>query len=175
MYLELKTDRLLLRPLSLEDLDTVHIYASDIDNTKYMLCLPNKTIEETKQFLTNVHNEWEKNQPDFYEFAIILDDKQIGGISISLNEQRTEGELGWILNKNYWRKGYATEAALAVKNFAINELKISKLMACCDFRNTNSYNVMKKIGLVLESDNGVRQYKHTSEIAKEFIYSLVIA
>lgn len=175
MFIELKTNRLILRPLNIEDLDTVHAYASDVENTKYMIYLPNDTIEETSRFLTRVTNEWQKDEPSFYEFAITLDGKQIGAVSVSLNEQRTEGELGWILNKNYWGKGYATEAAMAVKDFTINELKISILIAHCDYRNTASWNVMKKIGLTLVKDNGVRQYPKTAETARELMYSFTNA
>lgn len=76
-----------------------------------------------------------------------------------MNEQRTEGELGWILNKNYWRKGYGTEAAMAVKDFAINDLRVFALIAHCDYRNSASRNIMEKIGLRLIKDNGVRPEK----------------
>ena len=173
MYFELKTDRLILRPLNIKDVITVHAYASDVENTKYMIHLPNYTIEETSQFLNRVTDEWQKDAPSFYEFAITVNGKQIGAVSVSLNEQRTEGELGWILNKNYWGKGYATEAAMAVKDFAVDELKVSILVAHCDYRNTASCNVMKKLGLTLVKDNGVRQYPKTSETARELMYSFI--
>lgn len=174
MYIEIKTERLVLRPLNIQYLDTVHAYASDLENTKYMIFLPSDTIEETSHFLTRITNEWQKDELNFFEFAITLDGKQIGAISIYLNEQRTEGELGWILNKKYWGRGFATEAAMAVKDFAVNELKVSNLVAYCDFRNTASCNVMKKIGLTLVKDDGVRQYPKTAEIARELMYSFNI-
>lgn len=61
MFYEIKTDRLILRPLDISDLATVHTYASDKENTTYMLWLPNDTIEQTKQFLNRVTNEWKKS------------------------------------------------------------------------------------------------------------------
>ncbi|WP_282433306.1 GNAT family N-acetyltransferase [Desulfosporosinus sp. FKA] len=75
MSFVLKTERLVLRPLDIEDLDTVHEYASDVENTKYMIHLPNDTIEETSHFLTRITNEWKKDQLKFYEFAITLEEK----------------------------------------------------------------------------------------------------
>lgn len=174
MYIELKTNRLTLRPLNIGDLSTVHTYASDIENTKYMMNLPNDTIEETSQFLTGVTNEWKKETPSFYEFAIMLDGKQIGAVSVSLNEQRTEGELGWILNKNYWGKGYGTEAAMVVKDFAINDLRVFTLVAHCDYRNSASRKVMERIGLTLITDNNLRQYAKTAETARELMYSFIV-
>ena len=52
LNIEIKTDRFVLRPLSINDLDTVHIYASDPENTRFMMWLPNDTKEETARELT---------------------------------------------------------------------------------------------------------------------------
>ena len=73
-------------------------YASDIDNSRFMLRLPNETIEETAEFLIDVTKEWAKSQPEFYEFAIVLNGVQIGAVSIYLDDNKEEGELGWVLS-----------------------------------------------------------------------------
>lgn len=174
MYYEIKTDRLVLRPLCLDDLETVHTYASDQENTLYMLWLPNDSLKETADFLQLVTREWEKDRPDYYEFAVVLDGLQIGAVSVYLDETRKTGELGWILHKKYWKKGIALEAALAVKDFAVNILKVTKVTANCDDRNASSYRLMEKLGLTLENDTGTRTYKKTSETAKELTYSLTV-
>ena len=170
----IKTDRLILRPLNISDLETAHVYASDAENTTYMMRLPNAAKEETAQFLTRVTDEWKKENPSFYEFAICMDTLHIGAISIALNEERTEGELGWILNKKFWGRGYATEAAIAIKEFAIDKLRVNRLTANCDRRNSSSYKLMERIGLVLEKNNGTRTYPKTLETAGELTYSLII-
>lgn len=175
MYYEIKTDRLVLRPLCLDDLETVHTYASDQENTLYMLWLPNDSLKETADFLQLVTREWEKDRPDYYEFAVVLDGLQIGAVSVYLDETRKTGELGWILHKKYWKKGIALEAALAVKDFAVNILKVTKVTANCDDRNVSSYRLMEKLGLALENDTGTRTYKKTSETAKELTYSLMVS
>lgn len=173
MYPKIKTERLLLRPLDLSDLDGMHEYASDKENTTYMYLLPRK-IEETAEFLSGVTKEWKKDMPSFYEFAIELDGKLIGSISVYLSDNRDSGSLGWILNKKYWNNGYATEAAMALKDFALNILQVKKLTANCDYRNIASSHVMEKIGLKLESDNGIRVYPKKNETVRELTYSLVV-
>ena len=55
---EINTERLTLRPLGTEYLESVHEYASDPENTKYMIHLPNESIEETRDFLMRAENEW---------------------------------------------------------------------------------------------------------------------
>lgn len=158
----------------MNDLGTTHEYASDIENTKYMMHLPNNTIKETEQFLKSAAAEWEKDNPLFYEYAIILDGKHIGAVSVYLDGNRQEGELGWIINKIYQKNGYATEAAKAVLDFAINKLKIQKAVACCDYRNEPSFRVMRKIGLSLERDDRTRRYKNNDIDVRELMYSLTV-
>lgn len=174
MNYEIKTDRLLLRPLNIADLNTAHQYSSDVENTQFMCFLPNETVRETAEFLNRVTSEWEKNEPSFYEFAIVLNDLHIGAISVYLDDTKQVGELGWILNKKYHKMGYALEAALAIKDFALNVLHLKKIIAQCDYRNTPSYRLMEKIGLKLESDNGTRTYAKNNETARELTYSLTV-
>ena len=175
MHVELKTQRLLLRPLELADLEAVHAYASDRENTRFMLFLPNDTLEETAAFLKSVEADWAGEQPQAFEFAVVLGSEVIGAVSVALNDERTEGEMGWILNKRYWGKGYTTEAALAVRDFAIRELGVKKLIAHCDARNTASQRVMQKLSFRLEGETDDRVYPKTGEKATERMYSLRVA
>lgn len=174
MYYELRTSRLLLRPLSTSDLYSVHEYASDTENTRFMVYLPNYTLEETMAFLKRTESEWQKSTPRVYEFAVVLDGRQIGAVSVSLNDSRDTGELGWIINKRYWKMGYAYEAAQAVSDFAARELKVERLIAFCDAGNLPSRRLMEKLGLRLERDDGERTYIKSGEKARELAYSKTV-
>lgn len=169
----IKTKRLLLRPLCMDDINTVHAYASNLDNTKYMLFLPNETVDESKEFLRFVTLEWQKDLPSTYEFAIVLDNIHIGAISISLDDTRQQGEIGWILHKDYWNLGYTTEVAIAVLDFAKNHLGLPSVIAHCDHRNLASIKVMEKIGMKLIDHQGTRTYLKRNETAKELTYRIV--
>lgn len=170
----IQTDRLLLKPLSLNDLYTTHQYAGDTENIKYMVYFPSNSLEETREFIFKAVNEWKKASPQFYEFAVIVESKHIGSVSIYLDELLIEAELAWIIKKDYWGKGYATEAAQAIKDFAITELKVKKIIACCDSKNISSYHVMQKLGLKLKDDTQERKNKNSQTMSKELIYSLVV-
>jgi RimJ/RimL family protein N-acetyltransferase len=173
MYI-IKTERLTLRPLELSDLYTVHDYESDITITEFIVEFPNDSIEKTEKSLQRVVLEWEKDVPQHYEFAIIYNEKHIGAVSITLDKDRQEGEMGWILNKKFHGNGFGTEAAKAIMNFALEILKLKKIFATCDFRNKSSVRIMEKIGLKFENENGVRQYKGSEEKIKELMYSFKI-
>lgn len=172
--MNLQTKRLLLVPLGPQYLISTHKYASDFENTKYMVHLPNIDISETNSFLEKVHAEWQKHNPQFYEYAILLDNEHIGAISIYINKDNAEGELGWIVSKNYWGNGFATEAAREVINFALQELKVSRFIAHCDGENICSYRVMEKLGMTLADKTRGRRNKLSDEDREELMYSLEI-
>ncbi|MGN1085195.1 MAG: GNAT family N-acetyltransferase [Lachnospiraceae bacterium] len=169
--IEIKTERLTLRPLNISDLEAFYEYAADEENTKYMVYFPHHSIEETKAFLERVSAEWEKEHPDFYEFSIVLDGVQIGTATIYLEEGECSGELAWMLNKKYWHHGYATEAATAVKEYAVSELHLKELYAHCDCRNTSSARVMERLGMERECEQE-RVYSDERGTAGEYKYSL---
>lgn len=172
--MNIHTKRLLLAPLGPEYLLSTHNYASDIDNTKYMVHLPNTDISETKSFLDRTQAEWQKCNPQFYEYAILLENEHIGAVSIYINEDNNEGELGWIISKKYWGYGYAAEAAREIINFAIHKLKVRKFIAHCDSENISSYRVMEKLDMSLVSKTQGRRNKLSDEDREELMYSLEI-
>lgn len=172
--MNIPTKRLLLVPLGPQYLISTHNYACDFDNTKYMVHLPNTDISETENFLARVQAEWQKSSPQFYEFAILLNNEHIGAVSIYINNDKTEGELGWIISKKYWGNGYAVEAAREIINFAVQEFNIRKFIAHCDSENISSYKVMEKIGMKLSGRTKGRRNKYSNEDREDLMYSLEI-
>ena len=169
MHMELTTPRLKLRPYGMSDFDDVYEYVCDKDDIKYMMFLPKRDEQETKDFLREVESQWAKDEPDYYEFGAILDGKLIGAVSVYMEENSTKAELGWIFNKKFRGMGYATEATKAVMEFAIKELHVDEVFACCDTRNKPSEKLMKRLGMELECEQD-RCYSHTGEKATEYKY-----
>ncbi|WP_162164096.1 GNAT family N-acetyltransferase [Acholeplasma hippikon] len=170
--MELHTNRLLLRPLTLNDLDTKHDYAKDEVSNQYMLFLPKLRIEETLLSLQNAVYNWENNNPDNYEFAIVFEDKHIGEIGLyRLNSD--EAELGWVLHKDYQNKGFVTEAAFEILTLA-KRINFKKVVAHCDERNLPSRRVMEKLGMIENEHKGVRKNRIASEESVELLYEIRI-
>lgn len=90
---EIKTQRLILKPLGTKYLHSTHRYSSDLENCRLMVFLPYDSLEETEQFLLNAEAEWQKECPDFYEFAIILKDVHIGAISLYILDDGCTAEF----------------------------------------------------------------------------------
>lgn len=168
MEYRLKTERLSLRPLGPEDLEQVWEYAGDSESIKYMVYFPHENQVETLHFLEEARKEWEKEHPQFYEFAVLLEEQIIGEVSLWMEADGC-AEIGWMLNKRYRGQGYAVEAAEALMKFASEWLGVGRLTACCDTRNAASVRVMEKLGMKLEKEQE-RKYERTGETAREYRY-----
>lgn len=166
---EYKTKRLSLIPLGIKFLKSTHEYASNLENCKYMLFLPNKTIEETKQFLNQCDLNWQNKNNDCFEYAIIYEGVHIGAVSLYL--ENDIAEIGWIVNEKYQGQGFAYEASKALIEIGFKNLNINKIIAHCDINNIPSYKLMEKLGFnkVLIQE---RKYFDNRGISKEYQYEL---
>lgn len=171
-YSEIKTERLILKPLGMQYLDTVNEYATDEENTRYMLYLPNETIEETADFLMKVDREWQKDKPDYLQFAVICNDIHIGAVDVDIYSDFCE--LGWIINKKYQKNGFACEAVKALIAYVKENLNIGHFVAHCDSRNIPSYRLMEKIGMKKTAESHDRRNRNSSENSIEYQYELFI-
>ena len=169
-YSEIKTERLVLKPLGKNCLNSTIRYAMDYENTKYMCYLPDETVEEAEEFLTNVENEWKKEEPQFLEFAVIYDDEHIGAVSMYF--ENDAGELGWIIHKDHWGNGFAYEAAKALIDYVKSEIKVNHFLAHCDTENIASYKVMEKLGMSRTGGWGGRRNKSAVKDSSEYQYEL---
>ncbi|MBQ9767112.1 MAG: GNAT family N-acetyltransferase [Lachnospiraceae bacterium] len=169
---ERHTERLVLRPLGREDMEAFYEYASDAEYTKYMVYYPHRSKERTKTFLEQVEAEWRKEVPQFYEFAVLLSGEHIGTATLYL-EGEGVGELAWMLHPKYLHRGFATEAAKAVKEFAESVLHLKLLTACCDSRNKASAAVMERLGMNFVCERE-RVYPDERGNAREYYYELTL-
>ena len=167
--MELKTKRLTLRPVQLGDEKEIHEYAGDKEITM-MFWLPNDSFEETAEFVKRNAADWGSSDQLDYEFVIVYEGRIIGGCDADLShsEDHSYATLGWIINKNYRKQGFASEAAAALLDFAFTNLSINKVYAQCDCKNAASFGVMKKIGMTLVDDKGTRTYPKTGITSGEF-------
>ena len=166
------TARLVLKPLGPEFLETTNAYALDPENTRYMLFLPNRDPEETLSFLKAAAAEWEKEDPAYYQFAILYEGRHIGAVSLDLEEGG--GELGWILHRDWWGNGFAPEAARAVVEYFSGK-GCTHFIAHCDTENTASWRVMEKLGMTRTAEYGGRKNRADTKESMEYRYELTVS
>ncbi|MBE7528918.1 MAG: GNAT family N-acetyltransferase [Chloroflexi bacterium] len=148
----LETDRLILRRLLPEDLDGLFALYRDPEIRRYF---PDGTLSyaETKEEL-----EWfldgHPDHPELGLWATIYKEngQLIGrcGLLPWMIEERAEVEVAYLLDKAYWGQGLATEAALAIVDYAFEQLNLSRLICMMYPENHASENVARKMGMTLE-------------------------
>lgn len=157
-----------IRKFTLDDVTSTFAYSSDFENTHYMLMVPQKTLEETREFLAKCIAEYDKENPEYLTFAICLEGQHIGEVFAYLSEK--EADIGWLIDKRYWGNGYATEAAKLLVEYIKNNRHRTDIVAYCDARNIASQKVMKNIGMEFAGSNGIRTYEKDVEAWEEVKY-----
>ena len=150
----LETDRLILRPLSLNDAEHIfNTWTSDPEVTKYMIYDTHETINDTLSWL---NEEVKKiNDDDLYTWGMVLKENNelFGNISLHYDHTKDVFVLGYNIAKSYWGNGFTTEAGKKVLEFGQNTLGIKKFFCRHANENIGSMKVMTKLGFVYSNDS----------------------
>ena len=143
-YPIVETERLLLRPVTLDDAEEMFDYASDRENTRYTFPT-NQSLEETKNniaqfYLANPLGRWGIELKDNGKFIGTIDLHKIDPVL-------KKAAIGYIINKKYWNQGLTTEANRAVIELVFEKIGMNKLVALYDKDNPASGKIMEKSGM----------------------------
>ncbi|MBC6316780.1 GNAT family N-acetyltransferase [Listeria grandensis] len=140
------TERLILRPITLADAKGMFEYASDEENTRFVFDT-HPSIEITRQ---KIAEYFVASPIGKYGIELAETGKLIGGIDIRIDPMNRSGCLGYILNRDYWSKGYMVEAGHAILDLAFQTLQLERVYAMHDVRNPASGKVMQRLGMSYE-------------------------
>ena len=143
----LESERLVLRPFDVDDFDAVHSWATDDLVTRYTPWGPNSD-DDTRGFLDRAIAGARDPDMHYSEFAIVERDsgRVVGGCGLSGRRmQFREYEIGWTVNREFWRCGIATEAGQIAIQYAFSDLKAHRLYATIDAENEPSIGVARKL------------------------------
>lgn len=147
----IETERLILRPISIEDVDDMFEYCSDEETVRYVSFQPHKSREETRDTLNNFFlNRKELLVPETHAIVLKSNSKMIGTCDFSRIKFGDTAEMGYIINKKYWNKGYVTEAANAILQWGVTDLKLRRIEIGHFSDNIGSQRVIEKLGFVYE-------------------------
>jgi RimJ/RimL family protein N-acetyltransferase len=148
--MELRTERLMLREFRLDDEVAVHRYGSDEEVTRYLTWGPNSPTDTTA-YLKQVACEAAREPRTSFTLAVAtLDDELIGVANLTTTDTQSTGELGYVLARDQWGHGYATEVARRLIVFGFDELGLRRITATCHPDNFASARVLEKAGMHFE-------------------------
>lgn len=150
----LKTERLIVRPITVFDLDYIHDLHSLKETDEFNTLGIPANIEETKLLLEKWIFENSKELPTNFSFAVELntENQVIGLIGINLGKVKYKNAEVWFkFHKDHWNKGYATESLKEMLRFGFKELNLHRIEAGCAVGNFGSINVLEKTGMIREA------------------------
>lgn len=148
----LRGSRIMLREFAEGDGPAIHRYAGDPETVRYMLWGPN-TPEETEEFLLQRLEQARRPDRTEFELAVVRLDtgELIGGAGLRVESwEYRRADIGYILRRDQWGRGYATEAASLLLRFGFETLGLHRIWATSDVENRASARVLEKAGMTLE-------------------------
>jgi len=138
------TERLVLRPLEARDRDRLVLLANNWRVAKNLSTMPYPYTQAAA-------DEWLGKQAELWAggktvaLAITIGDELAGGIGVGVRDHDA-WEMGYWLGEPYWNRGYASEAAAALRDHAFAGLKLDKIVAGHYADNHASGRVLTKLG-----------------------------
>lgn len=136
-----------MRPLQAPDAVTLHrIYQAE----GVLRYFPNSAVpplEKVERFIANQQAHWDKH--GYGNWGLLPDGKTeiIGWAGLQYLPELDETEVGFLLDRSHWGKGFATEAALAALKFGFEHFDLDHIIALVHPENRASQRVIEKCGM----------------------------
>ena len=143
----LETEDLLLRQPRMKDAKDIYAYASDGEVARYVLWEPHTSPAETRASVRALIHRARNGWPSSWVIVLRRSGLVIGTIGfVWFSAENRSAEMGYSLSREYWNRGYATQALRAVTREAFRSLPLNRIEAQHDVRNPASGRVMEKCG-----------------------------
>lgn len=147
---EIETDRLILRPLLLGDLDEMAAIRADPQVMRY---IDRGAVHTREQVLKSLHRSeklWNERGLGRWGVRRKESETLMGWCGLFPLDETEEIEIGYGFAREFWGHGYATEAAAACLRHGFEFLELGRIVAVAYNENTASLRVLEKIGMRFE-------------------------
>lgn len=145
--IELQTRRLLLRPLRGDDAPGMYAIYSDPQTMKYWSSVPISSLESAVQMVAEDLKLQLDDTAAFWAIVLPRTGRVIGKFTlIQIDRHNRRAEIGYVLNREFWRKGYGSEVLAAMLELFFLRFELHRLEADIDTDNIASIALLKKFG-----------------------------
>ncbi len=148
---EIRTERLIMRHFSLEDVDEVTNLVGEREIASSTMNIPHpydKSIAE--KWIRSHERSLVRDEGVSFAVTLLNSGRLVGSIGLGIEREFQRAELGYWIGKPFWNQGYATEASGAVIEFGFGTLGLNRIFASHLVRNPGSGRVMEKNGMRFE-------------------------
>jgi RimJ/RimL family protein N-acetyltransferase len=142
----LETTRLFLRPLNENDIDSIFAMRRDREVMRYIR-EPQTDRAEAVSWTNLVSSRWRDERIGFCAVIEKASARFAGWCGLWRLKETGETEVGYAIVREFWGRGYASEAAAAFLAYGFDQLRVEKVVAVAVPENAGSRRVMEKIGM----------------------------
>jgi ribosomal-protein-alanine N-acetyltransferase len=149
--IQLETERLLLRPMRQSDFDALLLIFTD---ARVMAAFNHPLFNHEQMQRWLQRNLDHQNEFGYGLFSVLLKEtgELIGDCGLEQMDDMNAAELGYDFRSDFWNRGYATEAARAVRDYAFDVLHLPHLTSLVRAGNLPSRRVAEKVGMTLAEE-----------------------
>ncbi|MFE6912162.1 GNAT family N-acetyltransferase [Streptomyces erythrochromogenes] len=154
---EIRTPRLLLRLWTDDDLVPLAEIHADPEVMRWIGDGSTLGLDESAEAIERWEEEWDEEGFGLFAVELLGSGELIGAVGLSVLEDlpdaRADVQISWLLGRQYWGQGYASEAAHATLEFALQDRGLDRVVAVSRLGDTASENVIRKLDMVLERES----------------------
>jgi ribosomal-protein-alanine N-acetyltransferase len=168
----LTTKRLILREISILDLQDMYEYAVLPYVGPEAGWKPHTSIEETLNIIRMFIETNKKGDVGVWAIVDKQQGKMIGTIELYNYVNRYKAEIGYVLNPSYWGKGIVVEAGEAILRYAFNTLGLKRVEAGVFVDNHQSIRVCEKLGFKKEGVARKGYLRYDGQIFDKVVFGI---
>lgn len=130
------------------DATSVYAYASDPEVTRYLSFPTHRSVADAEQFLARCTVRWDSGREFCWLITLKGANEAVGSIACRMGSHGAD--IGYVLAKAHWRRGFMPEAARAIVDWISAQPAIHRVWSFCDVENAASVRVMEKVGMARE-------------------------
>jgi RimJ/RimL family protein N-acetyltransferase len=156
----LQTDRLELREMTPGDLPFVAEMVGDAETMRFY---PHRfTPLEARRWHDRQLDRYARDGHGLWLVVERASGQRVGQVGLATQDLDgvREPEIGWLIHRRYWRRGFATEAGRGVRDHAFASMKLERVISLIRPVNEPSQGVARKVGMEVERETDFHGYRH---------------
>ncbi|SFN15368.1 ribosomal-protein-alanine N-acetyltransferase [Algoriella xinjiangensis] len=153
MFPIIKTERLTLNQVELNDAEFILFQRSSPEVTKYIRREPYTKVEQAIAFIEMITQQFTEKQSYTWALRNPETNEMLGSICLwNFSEDRKTAEIGYDLHPNFQGKGFMNEAMQATINYGFNQLNLNQIEAFTSKYNETSKKLLTQNNFILNSN-----------------------
>ncbi|MFD7611290.1 GNAT family N-acetyltransferase [Streptomyces sp. NPDC059828] len=169
------TERLALRLFTADDIDDMYAYQGLPGVARYLYRPPRDRARCAEMIERVGQGTYWKEDGDNLTLAVCRREVPgvIGEVQVTLSSASArQAEIGWVFHPAHGGRGYATEAALALRDLAFRELSVHRLYARLDAENTASERICERLSMRREA-HLIENDRNDWGWGSEYVYAIL--